>query len=598
MTFKMFSSIYKREKLYPLLRNLSIQYHQPDLYCLGPLDDNDIFVMPKNIPEIIFRQRQLLKLIEAFEFFMISDLRKLIVRQTDLVIKERNREEGNLPLDLWKRPAMKESLTVKRPALAEEFLNQLLSNTTHNEKSDVYTITKQSLNEVIQNVAISVMRNERESFEHYSMYYENLLKNQHSVMYANEREIQDLRDRLHQKDLETSVTVQFQMSEQAHNLLLEVTALRARVHELEEINNRTEAKARQRVRNEFNDSIRKLFGLSFEQKSRIDEYRNQLHAITLQRIAEVRDEASTEMSRIKERCGVRSSAEDELAERNYRLSKEVTVLHQRNISLQQMMSRLRVMAHWQQATLRCLFEKQITAIEDQRNQSKAHVTQLSMLSEQRIRLLNEEMAKVREHLANTEKYLSNLRNAFDKEMKDKIEKKHAAERKAATDKQMTIVKQMHIDQLMAEITEKDAVLNEMNVILNASAKSKKQEGDKSGNEVVMLRKQLKEEKRLKQSAIQKIDDLMLQLYQFETAQAQSSGTKQKPTSASELTRPDKGRSLGNLTTIQGDRTQRTRPVTVGIPSLRERLADRLLKNNPPDAHLQLIQMQRNSISDQ
>ncbi|VDQ09987.1 unnamed protein product, partial [Trichobilharzia regenti] len=87
-----------------------------------------------------------------------------------------------------------------------------------------------------------------------------------------------------------------------------VTALRARIHELEEINSRNEAKARKHVRNEFNNSIRKLFGLSFEQKSRIDEYRNQLHAITLQRIAEVRDEASTEMSRIKERGGVRASA--------------------------------------------------------------------------------------------------------------------------------------------------------------------------------------------------------------------------------------------------------------------------------------------------
>ncbi|VDQ17433.1 unnamed protein product [Trichobilharzia regenti] len=41
---------------------------------------------------------------------MISDLRKLVVRQTDLVIKERNREEGNLPLDLWKRPVSMFSL--------------------------------------------------------------------------------------------------------------------------------------------------------------------------------------------------------------------------------------------------------------------------------------------------------------------------------------------------------------------------------------------------------------------------------------------------------------------------------------------------------
>nr|CAH8857122.1 unnamed protein product [Trichobilharzia regenti] len=620
--FKMFCSIYKREKLYPLLRNLSIQYRQPDMYSFGPLNDSDIFVMPKNIPEIVVRQRQLLKLIEAFEFFMISDLRKLVVRQTDLVIKERNREEGNLPLDLWKRPAMKESLTVPRPALAEEFLSELLSHTTYNEKTDVYILTKKNFNDVIQNVAISVMRNERESFEHYSMYYENLLKNQHSIIYANEREIQDLKDQLHQKDLETGVTVQFQMSEQAHNLLLEVTALRARIHELEEINSRNEAKARKHVRNEFNNSIRKLFGLSFEQKSRIDEYRNQLHAITLQRIAEVRDEASTEMSRIKERGGVRASAEDELAERNNRLFKEVTALHERNISLQQMIGRLRVMAHWQQTTLRCIFEKQIDAIEDQRNQSKTRVTRLGILSEQRVRLLNEEMAKVREHLANTEKHLNNLRNALDKEMKDKVEKKHAAERKAATDKQMTIVKQMHIDQLMAEITEKDAVLNEMSGILDASAKSKKQEADKSGREVEVLRKQLKEEKQLKKSAIQKIDDLMSQLYEFEANQAISSGTKQKPMSASPSSRLDIGQTTGNLRKMHGDKSRLGRPVThdgfikrnaipytyehytqfrnkmVGIPSLRERLADRLLRNGPPDKHSQLIEMQKQSASEQ
>lgn len=88
----------------------------------------------------------------------------------------------------------------------------------------------------------------------------------------------------------------------------EVTALRARIAELEEANSKTEAKVRLRVRREFSVAMRKLFGLSFEQKARIDEYRNHLHTITLQRIAEVREEASAEMARIKERSGARTSA--------------------------------------------------------------------------------------------------------------------------------------------------------------------------------------------------------------------------------------------------------------------------------------------------
>lgn len=52
------------------------------------------------------------------------------------------------------------------------------------------------------------------------MYYENLLKNQHMLLYAREREVVSLREQLKQKESETEVNVQFQMSEQAHNLLL------------------------------------------------------------------------------------------------------------------------------------------------------------------------------------------------------------------------------------------------------------------------------------------------------------------------------------------------------------------------------------------
>lgn len=54
----------------------------------------------------------------------------------------------------------------------------------------------------------------------YAMYYENLLKNQHSLLYSKEREVVSLKEQLKQKELETDVSVQFQMSEQAHNLLL------------------------------------------------------------------------------------------------------------------------------------------------------------------------------------------------------------------------------------------------------------------------------------------------------------------------------------------------------------------------------------------
>ncbi|VDO77712.1 unnamed protein product [Schistosoma margrebowiei] len=132
----------------------------------------------------------------------------------------------------------------------------------------------------------------------------------------------------------------------------------------------------------------------------------------------------------------------------------------------------------------------------------------------------------------------------------------------------------------------------MNTILSVSAKTRKQEADKSIRQVDLLRKQLKEEKRLKQSALQKIDDIMSQLYQFESVQTASSEIKQKPSSANLLGRTDKGQSTGIRTKVQGNQVQKTRPVTVSIPSLRERLAEKLLKDIPPDTHKQLVQFQK------
>ncbi|TPP55845.1 Transmembrane protein [Fasciola gigantica] len=267
-----------------------------------------------------------------------------------------------------------------------------------------------------------------------------------------------------------------------------------------------------------------------------------------------------------------------------------------------MMSRLRVMAHWQHTTLRCAFEKQISGVEEQRNQSKTQVTRLGMLSEQRVRMLSEEMSKLRDHLSNTEKHLNDMRKALDKEMNDKVEKKHAAERKAATDKQMAMVKQMHIDQLVAEISEKNAMLEQMGSLLDASAKSKKQEADKSVREVDLLRKQLREERKLKKSAIHKVDDLMSQLYEFETAyavaqEAQSdsmvsrtsllvkkpSVSKPRPATYEELLSKKSG-------PYTGDHYLKFRREMVGAPLLRQRLTQQLLQNGSPQTHIHYLQM--------
>nr|CDS32221.1 coiled coil domain containing protein 162 [Hymenolepis microstoma] len=60
---------------------------------------------------------------------------------------------------------MKESLTVPRPALVDEFLENLKSGVREDMKRKAITFDTDHLNEVIQNIANNVMRMQREAYE-------------------------------------------------------------------------------------------------------------------------------------------------------------------------------------------------------------------------------------------------------------------------------------------------------------------------------------------------------------------------------------------------------------------------------------------------
>nr|CUU99974.1 hypothetical transcript [Hymenolepis microstoma] len=61
--------------------------------------------------------------------------------------------------------AMKESLTVPRPALVDDFLENLMSGAREDTERKAITFDTDHLNEVIQNIANNVMRMQREAYE-------------------------------------------------------------------------------------------------------------------------------------------------------------------------------------------------------------------------------------------------------------------------------------------------------------------------------------------------------------------------------------------------------------------------------------------------
>lgn len=145
------------------MRSLSLQYNQPFLYEQAPLSDTDMYVTPEGVPEMIVKHRQLSRLVELLECFFINEVRKRVARQLDVVLKERNREEGNLPTDLWKRPAMRETVSMRRPTITEDFTQELMAQAK--ESGDSVTFSLAHLNTCLNNLSASVMSTQKETYE-------------------------------------------------------------------------------------------------------------------------------------------------------------------------------------------------------------------------------------------------------------------------------------------------------------------------------------------------------------------------------------------------------------------------------------------------
>ena len=78
-----------------------------------------------------------------------------------------------------------ERLMIPKPHVAEDF-----SRTLHNmaeRDGDKVIFTSEQLNSTLAGLANAVMGREKGNYENYSMYYENLLRQNHQMLYQREQ---------------------------------------------------------------------------------------------------------------------------------------------------------------------------------------------------------------------------------------------------------------------------------------------------------------------------------------------------------------------------------------------------------------------------
>ncbi|KAL4226305.1 hypothetical protein ACF0H5_014288 [Mactra antiquata] len=575
--YRDFCKVYKSEILLPVLQSVARRLGQGEMYE-GIALDTDPLVMPRGASEIEVRAKQMVKLYENLECHMIFELRKKLARELTLVLAERGRiEETALPTDLWKRPVMKESFTIAKPHVSESFFEKLMSSC--DEKDDTVTFTRKHLNSCIAELSRDVMAREKSNFESYTMYYENLLRSLHQNLYQKEQEVKQLKDQLKTSQQNTMVEVQCHLANQGHDLIMEITALRAKVAEMREMSFKQQTEIRERVRQEYDDLIQNLFNSTFSLKNKFDEFRNELHDDVHEKIGESRREASDNMSKVRQKYGSSKEA-DTIADATLSKSETLRELKHENHVLNTLILKMKAMKTWRQNHDSVNFVKSIRELKNESENNKKVCEGMRMEAEEQIILLRQQIVALRKALRDAQKEANDVKKQLDKELKEKLEKTHEAMQKARSQRQLEQAKQANIEKLIEELQDKECQLQVLSEEKDRNLKQHSAYHDKIRKDIEMTRKQLLHERNMKLDAFSRVDDLQAQVYDYEScvSRTQSAFTPVTPSTGKRSRAQSAHKSL---TTSRGTPSSGLFPPAIVWPNNRTLTPDMGGLNNEP-----------------
>lgn len=273
-----FCENYKKEVLVPVLKYLVRKNDAKDFYD-NLVDFKQPILLPQNVSELESKIKQLLRLFEKLELSMIDETVQRVQKELKLVLSERARDENTLTTDLWKKTVMKEEFTINKPHIANEFFQSFLNLAksekikVDNETRLVYTIDEACLKDCLTRLGTLVQEREKSNYEQYAMFYENLLRQQHQQLYIKEREIMSLKDKIEAKKNEMNIEVECQMADICYEIIMEITALRAKMSEVISSKDKLEVELRHKVKKEFIDLVTDLVNVNTSLKSQLDLFK-------------------------------------------------------------------------------------------------------------------------------------------------------------------------------------------------------------------------------------------------------------------------------------------------------------------------------------
>ncbi|XP_070274059.1 uncharacterized protein [Myotis yumanensis] len=497
---KQLSELYETDILYPSMKAIARRMGQEDAFEELIISSQSI-LPPEGASEIEIKTQQLQTLLENLEIHMIQEVLRQVNREIALVVSEKSKEQPTLPTDLWKHQVMKENFSVIRPQIVEKFMQRLMEN--YQDGGLEITFRKDHLEACLLSLGCDVMARERSNFESYSMCYEHVLEHTRLKLSQKEQELDVLRRG--QSPPEDNAG---QVAELSHDMIMEITALRARLTDLEEENLNLEKQVRKEVQEEYADLVKTLFMGCLHMKEKLHE--NQLNLIqkVCELISEVRTEWMDHMKDLKKKWG---SARPDEGMNESAAKEQLRDLEQENCSLAALVCKVRSLGRWRLAVQQARFQDQLSRAQKEATQSKKECVSTKLMAEQEVVLFRQQLLALRQALAWAQAH--NMRMCKQQESQARLleELEHKTTQESLHRQQLDLLKTSSMERLLEDVEQKEQHLQLLAEEAERAARLGQLQRKKTERELRQMRRQLAQERSVKLDAFQRVEELQSQL---------------------------------------------------------------------------------------
>ncbi|NP_001345491.1 coiled-coil domain containing 162 [Mus musculus] len=502
---RQFSELYEAEILYPSMKALARQMGKEDEFEELMLRSQSI-LPPKGASEIEIKTQQLQKLLESLEIHMIQEVLRKVNREMTLFLSEKSKEESTLPTDRWKHQVMKENFSVMRPQIVERFVQRLMEDSQ--DDGPKITFRREHLEACILSLGCDVMARERSNFETYSMCYEHILQHTRQKLSQKEQEVDLLR-----RSQVPSEDCAGQVAELSHDMIMEITALRAQLTDLEEENLNLKIQIRKEVQEEYRELVQALFLTCLRIKEKLDENQFNLIQKVCELIGEVRAEGIANVKQLKKTWG--SARPDEETKENTAKEQLCALEQDHSSTLAALLCKARSLGRWRLAVQQAHLRGQLSRAEMESILSKKECLRIKLMAEQEAALLHQQLLAARQALTKAQTDNRKLWRQNDTQAQLLRELEHRVTQDSVTRQQLDIIKTSGMEKLLKDVEQKEQKLQLLTEEAERASKRGQLQQKKMDRDLKQMRNRLAQERSVKLDAFQRVQELQSQLYDIQ-----------------------------------------------------------------------------------